>query len=137
MFYNDLSALNYEKFVQLCNKMKTGSTINGHIELAALATLCPSSLFYVIVSNKNAKWNISMEILIYGKDGASYEKRIFLLYDAVVGYYEPLSLYSNTNERENSYFKYNDEAIQELLIRYIKEDLKCKAKCFNSSIAKE
>ncbi|CAF1935513.1 unnamed protein product [Rotaria magnacalcarata] len=117
---------NYKNFIELCNKMKNDSMFSGHMVFMGLTVMYPNYLFFVIVKSKCENGNVSIDVLNYTKNIASYKKCIYILYDGIIGHYSHLNLYNKTRreEEEKHHFKHDNEMMQGLLVEFIRRELK-------------
>ncbi|CAF5146278.1 unnamed protein product, partial [Rotaria magnacalcarata] len=113
---------NYKNFIELCNKMKNDSMFGGHMVFMGLTVMYPNYLFFVIVKSKCENGNVSIDVLNYTKNIASYKKCIYILYDGIIGHYSHLNLYNKTRreEEEKHHFKHDNEMMQGLLVEFIR-----------------
>ncbi|CAF5034506.1 unnamed protein product, partial [Rotaria sp. Silwood1] len=119
--FSQIQCTNFEEY---WNKIQQGVILDGSPALKVLASLYPNYLFCFILKTKNEYGKIVIEVVKYVENISSYKKCVFIYYDGIANHYSPLYLYNKNNEEEEkSNFKYDNDVMRILLLKFIQQKL--------------
>jgi len=113
----------YKTIKDYCDQIKKGNLPGGKFELEALAMI--AHLVICVVSMiKTDQGDVIIKILNYGEHEESFKECVYILYDEENKRYDPLHVTNKEDPQEKlTIFQRDDDAISELLDKFIREEL--------------